>query len=436
MNANGFYFIKDTLLSINKIQKIIKADDLKQIWFLKITTDVFATGFPLPDSSIIIDNSIMFTGSDVSHIFQLEKTEFKSGLYIYNVNFNGWNEIRDCDFVELFSCRSDSFKGNGFDIINTHFQKGSDLSNNVFKYPHRIFESIFDSILNISRCEFLSGLLIEDSKVSNLFVNNCSFSNKPIFRRISLADTVDFSNTDFEKGVDLRRTDFQNVTTLYLENTSYPPGELILYWDKIKGIDKPKISLKEKSGDDEDDFKRIEEIYNLLYKNYIAQGDKTSADQVKYELAWQKEIIIGGFWQWLYGLSLGYGYEPLRYLIIPILFSILIFWFVWYEFYYNIVAYILNKDFDSDLELTPHHNVHFPLKKIKFFKVIDHKRISPEINFITKFWHCLHFSSSVLLGIRFKKEWIRFATKHKTGNSSFIWVTTLEYLLGKIYLIL
>jgi len=210
----------------------------------------------------------------------------------------------------------------------------------------------------------------------------------------------------------------------------------IYIWEQIKGTNKPKISISEKSEDEEDNFKRIEEIYSLLIKNYLAQGDKVSADEVKYELAWQKDILIDSFWQWIYGISLGYGYEPLRYLIFPILLTIIFFCFVWYKMYYNIIAYILNNELDTDLELAPHYSINFQVKKHLGFELINHKNISPKINFITKVWHVLHFSTSVLLGLRFKKEWIRFANKHKTGLNSFLWIVTFEYFLGKIYILL
>jgi hypothetical protein len=436
VNANNIYFIKDTKLDQYKLQKLVTADELRSIWLFNININVFAIGSPFGDSLKIIDKNILLTGSDIIQLFILEKTRFIKGLMLNGNNFPVYNStIKDCEFLEEFVCANDSFKQT-FDIDNSYFHNKVDIHGNVYRYSFRIFNSSFDSTLELYANEFYNSLWIQDSKINNLTISHCSFPNRPILRRLQLTDTVDFSNTDFEKGVDLRRIDFQNVSTIFLDNTSYPLGELVVYWENIKGIDKPKISLKYKSGNDEDDYKSIEEIYLQVKNNFLAQGDKITADNILYELAWQKEIIVGGFWQWLYGFTLGYGFEPIRYLFFPVIITIIFFWVIWYFKYYNIVAYVLNKDLDEDLGVSPHYNVKFPTKKLWKYEVIDHNRISPNINFITRMWHSLHFSTSVLLGIRFKKDWIRFSSKHKSGVNSFLWIVSFEYILGKVYLIL
>jgi len=229
VNANYVYFIQDTNLNQNLINKIIEATELKTIWLSKISTDVFTIGTPFNDSIITVNKSIILTGSNISEIFVLEKIKFENGLYLNGNNFKGlWNEISDCSFND-FSCRSDSFIRSGLDISKSFFKKGADLRGNFFEKPFRVFDSSFDSTLNISGCDFQSGFTFQDLKISNTIIRNCSFIFKPKLRRISLLDTLDLSNTDFEKGVDFRRTYFQNVTTIYLENTFYPSGELYIY---------------------------------------------------------------------------------------------------------------------------------------------------------------------------------------------------------------
>lgn len=439
VNANYFYSIANTKVDGNLIEKVLKAVEIKFVWLSNIEVkDFFARSF-FQDSTRTIDKSIWIVQSEFTDLFYLRNIRFIEPVSISGNNFysRAWlSQIDSCVFDSDFTCNADSFLLSEFNISNSQFRDDVEIVNNYYKYGIEINNSTFDSTLDLSASNFQTNLLIQDSKIRNFSITHCSFSYRPNFRRIELVDTVDFSNIDFEKGVDLRRIDFSKVSTIFLDNTYFPPGELIMYWEYIKGDENPKISLKFKSGINEDDFKSIEEIYLQIKNSFLAQGDKNTADEVLYELAWQKEIIVGGIWQWLYGVTLGYGYEPVRFLFFPILLTVFLFWFIWYKFYYNIVAYILNKELDSELGLSGSYHVDFPTKKIKKILAVDHKRVNKNINFVTRYWHSLHFSASVLLGLRFKKEWMQLAIKHKYGKNSFLWMTTLEYALGKIYLIL
>jgi hypothetical protein len=437
VTANAIYFVENRIFNQHQIRKIVDADELNSIHFRQITTDFFSIGDPFSDSLVNYTKFISFIDCNVTEGFSIESARFINGFYINNLHQTGhWITFSRSVFDKGLLVWYGNYKSGLFKFFDCYFRDKVNMVGNNFDIPFRIYRSTFDSTLILTRSTFKESFLIQDSKISNLLLNGCSFQNKPKFNRVIILDTLDITNTQFESGIDFRRLDLSKVNIIFLENTFYPLGEFTVDWKQIKGKEKPRISLKEVSEDEEDNFKRIEEIYNLLYKNYLAQGDKTSADQVKYELALQKEIIVGGFWQWLYGITLGYGYEPIRFLIFPILVTILIFWFIWYKSYYNIVAYILNKDLDSDLGFTTNSHVGFPTKKIKGFTFIDHKKLTSQINLITRNWHSLHFSVSVLLGIRFKKEWMHLEIKHKTGTKSFLWITTLEYLLGKIYLVL
>ena len=54
------------------------------------------------------------------------------------------------------------------------------------------------------------------------------------------------------------------------------------------------------------------------------------------------------------------------------------------------------------------------------------------INRLTRYWHALFFSTSVLLGIRFKKEWTKDLPENILGRKSFIYFVTFEWALGII----
>ena len=52
------------------------------------------------------------------------------------------------------------------------------------------------------------------------------------------------------------------------------------------------------------------------------------------------------------------------------------------------------------------------------------------MNPLTRYWHSLFFSTSVLLGIRFKKDWIKVFPEDMLGSKSYIRLVTFEWTLG------
>lgn len=434
VTANSVYYVEDRNFNQQEIRKIVYAKELNYIHLQHITLDFLLIGESFTGSPVDFSKSITFLNCNITQGFYIESSRILKGFFVSSIQNSGWIQIMNSIFERGLLFWHGKYEKGIFDIVKSEFKDAVKMTGSNFEIPFRIYSSTFDSTYSLKGSTFKSTFLIQDSKIYNLLLSNCTFEYKPKFNHISISDTLDLTNTSFENGIDLRRTDLSKTNAIFLENLDYPPGELTIYWEEVKGKQKPKISLKNLSEDKDDNYKRIEEIYKRLNKNYIAQGDNTSADQVMYELAWQKEIILGSFWQWLYGVSLGYGYSPIRYLIFPILVTIIVFWFIWYNFYYNIVAYILNKDLNTDLGLPQFSNVTFHFIKKKRIKIVDHSKTSPNINFITRLWHTLHFSASVLLGIRFKGRWIRIAKDYDTSN--FLLIATSEWLLGKIYIIL
>ncbi|QQS37541.1 MAG: hypothetical protein IPM56_06195 [Ignavibacteriales bacterium] len=436
VNANNFFLVKDTNLVVDRVSKMIKSWELEMIWLLNIEAEGLWVDLPFNDSTRKIEKYILITGSTITNIFGFDKLHFVEGVRLFGNNFIGWSQISNCKFENYFGCNSDSFLTSRLSIINSIFNDTVDLSINYYKYGLEIDSSNFESSLILSNTKSEAPIILSDSRIRNLILDKITFNSKPEFARIIIEDTFDISNSKFEKGLDLRRINLDNCNTIFLENIYFDQGELVFYWDQMKGKDSPKIKLKRSTGNSDDDYKIIEEIYKTLAKNFLSQNDKSSADDVLYELAWQKEIILGEFSQWLYGVSFGYGYQPLRYLLFPVFVFIILFFFLWYLFFYNIVAYVQNKEFDADLELIPHYNIKFPSKNKFGLKFIDHMRISPKIPEIAKWLHSIHFSTSVLLGIRFKKDWIRIAAKHKESNNAFLYWVLTEYLIGKILLLI
>jgi len=228
------------------------------------------------------------------------------------------------------------------------------------------------------------------------------FNDLAIFVETRFGRTVDFTDTDFRQGVDFRQASFDSPQTLYLENITFPEGELRIYWHQFQGQDslRIKVHLPEFTSKKEH-YTRIEIIYHRLRDNFLAQKDKSSGDAVMYELGWQKAEILGEFWWKMYGFFFGWGYQPWRFLLFVVLPTIMGFGLLWYLKYYEVLQKVIFKT---------------ELKDASIFK-------EKQDDFLQKVWHSLFFSSSVLLGIRLKKAWI-------IKRGYFLYWVSLEWALG------
>ena len=113
--------------------------------------------------------------------------------------------------------------------------------------------------------------------------------------------------------------------------------------------------------------------------------------------------------------------------------SILIFAVVWYLKYFGIVATLLLTKFDKNLKeiIQESKGKKVSLPKLKTeIDIYDHSKVSGDISFIYRVWYVIYFSASVLLGIRFKKDWFDVGSKGFYGYRTFLRVVTIEWLLG------
>lgn len=339
----------------------------------------------------------------------LQTADFWRAVFSQDANFSVANFHRNADFTGATFSQTAYF-------VDATFSQTADFGGAIFLYSADFFGATFKEMPKLEGSEF--------GKVLKL------------------------SGANFEKGADLRRARFDSVKTIYVNHhTDFPVGKLYLYWEQFQGKDQLRIKLDEPAPDHNEHYQRLETFYHRLRDNFLAQGDKASADAVMYELGWQKREIYGfwswtGFWQTLYYWFFGYGYQPWRFLLFVVLPLIIIFAFVWYWFYYGILVRIINERIDLDLIPNKTRKVKFKVKektllksnkilnqgiKLKFY---DHTQMEKGLNRLSRYWHVLHFSTSVLLGIRFKKEWIKVNPPETAGQKSFIYLVTFEWLLG------
>ena len=124
----------------------------------------------------------------------------------------------------------------------------------------------------------------------------------------------------------------------------------------------------------------------------------------------------------IYGITFGWGYKPMRFMFTCLSIA-LVFLLIFYWFFYHRIAILLDKKLtNEDIMILC---MGAEAKKILYFKCYNHLKYSKKIfNFLMRLCHVAYFSISVLVSLRFKKEWIT-----KEDNLFFYWVIA-EWFIG------
>jgi hypothetical protein len=147
-----------------------------------------------------------------------------------------------------------------------------------------------------------------------------------------------------------------------------------------------------------------------------------------FELAEKRAEFLQEPWWIVYGWTMGWGYKPVRFLATVFFVVVLPFAWFWYRRYYHLVLPLVDHSADDVLRnrlAEPDRMIEKKRLGLLRFRRFDHASIpGDEISYLARLWHVLFFSTSVLLGLRFKKEWIE-----KRDHAFLRWVTA-EWLLG------
>jgi len=432
VNKNGKYFLATKTLDQRGFRRIVQAPELHDIRLVSVKVPdkngiaLFnVDGFDSVNASLLIEY-LEATHINISGIqfnkyvrFRYLKTQgnfiIKSATFKSPVVFVGarFYSVEDTMFDFFYSImiieESEFYEGVTFDLcdfnLTTHlnrlnFNRYAGFTNNSFNKDVVFRECNFRAYVNFKQTDFNSSVE---------------------FQQVAFYDALNLYKTKFSKGVDFRRCNFDSIKVIIFEKIQFPIGKLYLNWKQIKMRDQPIISITTDSTGVSDEFNRLENIYFLLRDNYLAQGDKSSADDVNYELELRRDMMFSDLLHSLYGIWMGYGYEPWKYLFFLVIPIIFIFSIVIYLSSYATIYKILNNITEQD---------RFEISKIKRkFWIPSYKVNSPDFRYgaipaLTRFWHSIFMSSSLLLGLRFKKEWI-----HK-WDKKFLAIATAEWILG------
>ena len=402
-----------------------------------------------------------FTGAQFSNEADFWKTQFSD-----RANFTRAQFSDKADFwMAQFSDRADFWKARFSDKANfrgAQFSNEADFTEAQFSDKADFWMAQFSDRADFTEAQFSDRADFTEAQ----------FSNEADFENTVFGTTFNIATTRFEKGLDLRRTDLSKVKILFDHRTFFPPGTLKVYWKQLEGhlsfndlscpnyrnwksivvhitkldslqqhlpdtliakrdsigtalntakadFDSLTILLKKERYD------LTEIFYHRLRDNYLAQNDRSSADGVMYELASKRtEYLKEPLWK-LYGLFMGWGYKPLQFVISVILFIVIPFAFVWYiRFYHRVLPIFTELSTTQKAQIRNKPLLKKTILKYIHFHFFNHQIVSGSVNLPARILHVLHFSTAVLLSIRFKKEWI-----NRADRAFLSWVIA-EWVLG------
>jgi|GEM_PF-2807028 len=370
------------------------------------------------------------------------RSVFKNKVDVYGTSYLGSSNFSWSEFQEevLFARATFQYEPK---FVFVDFRKKISFLDSEFKSGASFDYSTFEGEVEFLNSKFLG----------NADFRSATFDKGVDFHHSKFSGEVSFQGASFKDHLDLREANFDSVETFILAGMDYPEGRLFVYWDQLKAQKNLRIKpyhstnlkpynhpsenfavpLVSESLSENEVIRQLDITYKKLSNNFLAQGNESASDEVLYELGQQKFKLRGGFWLGLYGFFLGYGYKAWRFVVFLVIPIILFFGFIWYFKYYSIIALIVNRSVHEDEN--KEKIVKAKTKRLKFPKqfdihILDHSKIEKIAPLIYRIWHVLIFSASVLMGIRFRKEWSEIPPKKITGRRSFLWLVSAEYFLG------
>jgi uncharacterized protein YjbI with pentapeptide repeats len=299
------------------------------------------------------------------------------------------------------------------------------------------------------------------------FDKGVDFVNTVFKKQLELDGTIikselDLVDTQFLEGVDFRRADLDSLNIIYVNHrTFFPDGKLWARWDQLRGrfqlrlshfdssalylspdSTKTNLSMEQADSVRNDLYRSLEMFYERLRDNFIAQRDNESADNAMYELGKQRSEMLNEFDWKIYGWLFGWGYQPWRFLVFVVLPFILTFTLIWYWLYFELAIRMIDDKVEQEFSTNP-SKLSFRTREISLLpswrvfrragrlKICTHSDSGIGLGRLSRYWHVLFFSASVLLDIRFKKQWLqKIETKGRLGERSFLAMITIEWALG------
>ena len=358
--------------------------------------------------------STSFRNSKFGKQANFRGTIFKGLVKFNNVNFDSTADFNHAKFDSLTSFEEANFVMLA-DFRNVEFKDQANFKGTKFNREILMDGCVWDSDINFESTVFNAGVDLRRTKfdsVENIYVDhNTSFVNGKFYlywnqfkarenirinilnvpRVLTFHDSAQFSILTYEINKINKILNMKNNEIVNLDSILLQKNELIAKLEKEK-INLTSIYKIKSEKIKQEHYQRIETFYNRLHDNFNAQGDKSSADAVMYELGWQKKEIMGGLWQTLYGWFFGWGYQPWRFIIFLVLPIILLLAMIWYMFFYTVIVKLFNKELIEerpgliDRVHPGKDKIVTIFKTIKCFTIYDQSRINNFVNRYARLW--------------------------------------------------
>lgn len=430
VNSEGRFFSIDKALDQGKFRRILQAKELKIIRIL---------GSQVEDNPV---NMAQLKGEINAYIslenikigsFGIDSLILRKDFKVMNLESKGvisFQKIQSFANFDFYQCKFYPYVWDSlYNFFNTEFElKGSIFTEEskfelCYFYQNAYFYNLyFRQSFSFYHSKFF-GSTIFGPLISEKSFNlaKVEFLGNTEFQYCDFRNELNLFMTKFDQEIDFRKCNFDSLKTIVLERTDYQIGKLYVDWDQLKMKDHPIINCNDLEASDIDKFNRLKIIYEKLIANYLAQGNKSSADDVSYELQYRKDLLLDDDLQSLYGVIMGYGYKPWKYLLFLVAPIILIFSVIYYLISYEVIFYVMTKNV-AKLD----HSVQKSKNKIQLpvYKMSSTGLSYKKIPILIQIWHSLYVSTSILVGLRFKKEWIRLE------NNKFLVIASIQWLLG------
>jgi len=227
----------------------------------------------------------------------------------------------------------------------------------------------FDSTAFFNGAQFDRTARFDGAHLRHASFSGTRFSAEPSFSGTAFTGVLRFG-AHFDSGVDLRKADLKKLEYIYLDGISYPPGAFRVYWGDIDARENAPVIrvIEEDSVDPDGDvvYKALSVVYKHLRDN---------------------------------------GYQPWRFLLIVFVLIVPFFAAVWRWKFFTIVRSIVHQEVS-----------------LRSLPDAPSDRLSQA-------WHVVYFSTAVLLGLRFKREWI-IPHDEEGRRSRFTKLVTAEWAFG------
>jgi len=337
------------------------------------------------------NNKFLAQSGEYKGLFWLSDL-FGTNLTILDCSFDVEAQLMDVELKEIAWIQGNIFN-DGFSIVGNDLTPAFHFLKNEVKGPAIFAVDRFKKETSFKNTEFYGDVTL--SKIT--------FDTKPVFARTRFYGLLDFSATDFSKGVDLRIAKFSKNKGIKLEafeadlkNFNIDLAQL----EKVKIIfTKPVEELTDGNERQQEEIARINKVYYQLKKSFINSGETREADKIGLMHSRVVNDIEHSTLSYMYDFFMAYGYEAWRYVafvFIPSIFFFAIIYLRWFKEEINEV--VRRKDQHPIEEALPSHSLATMARMIVM-------------------------SGSILFAIRYKTVWI-------SDNIGFNQIVMANYFFG------